>query len=365
LNGLILINETCKMRNIKLILVSALAFLSILPIKVFAQIKPEMILVDGGTFQMGNPKTDPQRKDDDDEAPVHMVKLNSFYIGKYEVSVKEYKSYVEDNSGSKKNASNSSIMGVFKSQVQQYLSTYKDKTDEDKDNYVSKNKINAILNDSVKMPPPPDEKFWEDHPDTKIFYNMLIRWWEWQDNYPMHCVTWYEAVAYCNWLSEKEGLEKCYSVNKDKGIDCDITKNGYRLPTEAEWEFAARGGTKSQNFIFSGSNSAAEVAWYDETTKEKAPQAMGSKKANELGIFDMSGNVWEWCSDYYFKTFYDDCKKQGTISNPMAITSNSYRVLRGGGWYYRAEYATVTSRDGPEPYYTNYTYGFRLARTIK
>ncbi len=350
------------MKKIQFIFLTAIAILSLSLSNANAQIKPDMVLVDGGTFLMGNPKTDPNRKDDKDEEPVHNVKVNGFYIGKFEVSVKEYKKFVDDSQGEK-----SGIMDVFKGQLLKFIDDDNQKIN-DKNEFsdkMSRNKINPILNDSVVMPPAPDEKFWEDHPDTKKYYPVVTSWWGFKDNYPMHCVTWYEAIAYCNWLSEKQGFEKCYSVNKDKGIDCDLNKNGYRLPTEAEWEFAARGGNKSQGFRYSGSNSVEEVAWIDETSGDAKPGEIGKKKANELGIYDMSGNVWEWCSDYYFKDYYTTCKKAGTVNNPFAATSNSYRVLRGGGWYYRTEYATLTSRDGPQPFYSNYAYGFRLARTNK
>jgi formylglycine-generating enzyme required for sulfatase activity len=213
-----------------------------------------------------------------------------------------------------------------------------------------------------KMPNPPDAEWYESHSETKKFYPTAAKtWWGWDENFPMHNVTWYDAVKYCNWLSEKNGLQVCYTKNADGGWDTDLSKTGYRLPTEAEWEFAARGGTKSKGTRFSGSNNSAEVAWYDETTSLKGPQKVKGLKANELGIYDMSGNVWEWCSDYYSKTYY----KTSPANNPFYATSQMYRVLRGGGWHYQGSFATVTSRDGPEPAYTNYNYGFRLAQTKK
>ncbi len=295
------------------------AILSI-PIAVFAQTKPDMVLVDGGSFQMGNAGT-ATPKGDPDERPVHAVSVKSFYIAKYELTVKEYKQFINDASAA-------------------YFSSKRDH----------------------KMPDEPNADWYAEHPDTKKFYPLPTHpWWGWVDDMPMQRITWYDAVAYCNWLSDKEGLQKCYVENEDGGIDLDRTKNGYRLPTEAEWEFAARGGNKSKNTIFSGSANASEVGWFDDTSQLKGPQKVGTKKPNELGIYDMCGNVWEWCSDYYDKAYYTKSPQ----ADPFNSVPSSYRVLRGGSWHYQVEHATVTSRDGPEPAFTNFNYGIRLARNAQ
>jgi formylglycine-generating enzyme required for sulfatase activity len=252
---------------------------------------------------------------------VHAVSVKSFYIAKYELTVKEYKQFINDASAS-------------------YFSGKRDH----------------------KMPDEPNADWYAEHPDTKKFYPLPTHpWWGWVDDMPMQRISWYDAVAYCNWLSDKEGLQKCYVENEDGGIDLDRTKNGYRLPTEAEWEFAARGGNKSKNTIFAGSANAADVCWYDDTSQLKGPQKVGSKKPNELGIYDMSGNVWEWCSDYYDKAYYTKSPQ----ADPFNSVPSSYRVLRGGSWHYQVEHATVTSRDGPEPAFTNFNYGIRLARNAQ
>ncbi len=285
-----------------------------------AQTKPDMVLVDGGSFQMGNPGTIAP-KGDIDERPVHAVSVKSFYIAKYELSVKEYKQFINDKSGD-----------LFSSKREH------------------------------KMPAAPDSAWYAEHPDTKKFYPLPTNpWWDWVDDLPMQHVTWYDAVAYCNWLSEKHGLQKCYVENQDGGIDLDRSKNGYRLPTEAEWEFAARGGNKSHNTLFAGSAKAADVCWYDDSSKLRGPQKIGTKQPNELGIYDMCGNVWEWCSDYYDKTYYEKSPK----ADPFDSNPSPYRVLRGGSWHYQVDHATVTSRDGPEPHYTNFNYGIRLARNAQ
>lgn len=123
-----------------------------------------------------------------------------------------------------------------------------------------------------------------------------------RETYPVSYVDWYDAVAYCNWLSEKADLAPCY-VEKGKLTECNFSANGYRLPTEAEWEYAARGGPKSQGFLYSGSNDPDDVGWYADNSGGEA-QPVGQLKPNELGIYDMSGNRWEWCWDWYDANYY-------------------------------------------------------------
>lgn len=152
------------------------------------------------------------------------------------------------------------------------------------------------------------------------------------DNYPVSNVHWFDAVMFCNKLSEMFNLPKVYNIsciyyNNKKAIcsayvTTDFSKRGFRLPTEAEWEFAARGGTNC-NFKYSGSNDADEVACYSQQ-----PVPIKSKKPNYLGLYDMSNNVWEWCNDRY-----DPLSNYYVISpskNPHGPNTQGWRVLRGG-----------------------------------
>ncbi|MDD3153085.1 MAG: SUMF1/EgtB/PvdO family nonheme iron enzyme, partial [Bacteroidales bacterium] len=131
------------------------------------------------------------------------------------------------------------------------------------------------------------------------------------------------------------------------------TGKTFRLPTEAEWEYAARGGNKSNGYKYSGGNILVHVAWCNDNSNSKA-HTVGTRRANELGIYDMSGNVLEWCSDWY------GSYSSGSQTNPTGPSSGSIRVLRGGSWSSSARYCRVSNRycDGPDS--RNSNYGFRL-----
>ena len=187
-------------------------------------------------------------------------------------------------------------------------------------------------------------------------------------NNPVNYVTWYDALVYCNNRSIMEKLTPCYSISgstkpNDWGsvptsdndtwnaVICDFTANGYRLPTEAEWEWAARGG---ENYTYAGSNDIDEVAWYKNNTR--GTRDVKTKTANAYGLYDMSGNVWEWCWDRY-----------GSISSETPDTgsvSGSSRCLRGGSWYFNASFAQVADRHYLNPS-SRSGYGFRVVRNAK
>jgi formylglycine-generating enzyme required for sulfatase activity len=173
-------------------------------------------------------------------------------------------------------------------------------------------------------------------------------------SHPVETVTWYNAVAFCNALSAREGLAQVYTINGTT-VTADWTRNGYRLPTEAEWEFAARGGTLSQSYTYPGSNDVNSVAWYI-ANAGSTTHPVGAKAPNELGLYDMSGNVWEWCWDWY------GSYSSGGQTNPIGPDSGTYRVMRGGSLGNPAERMRSTARDIGTPSTPGYTGGFRVVR---
>jgi len=175
------------------------------------------------------------------------------------------------------------------------------------------------------------------------------------DNYPVYYVSWLEAIEYCNRRSVKEGLTPAYS-GSGSSITCNWNANGYRLPTEAEWEYAAKGGNKDPMvYEYSGSNSVDTVAWYTSNSGGRT-QPVGTKAANSLGIHDMSGNVWEWCWDWY------GSYSSGSQTDPRGASSGSLRVCRGGGWGNSAVNVRSATRNDYTPPYRSYDLGFRLVR---
>ena len=152
---------------------------------------------------------------------------------------------------------------------------------------------------------------------------------------PVESIGWFDAINFCNKLSDIHGLKKCYSGN-DSNIQCDFTKNGYRLPTEIEWEYAARGGKSNSKFLYSGSDSKEEIGWFKENSNEMT-HPVKEKKPNILGIYDMSGNVWEFCWDKYGETKYLP------ILRNFDIRTKDYRILRGGSWKDNARMLRVSA----------------------
>lgn len=244
---------------------------------------PQMVTVDGGTFEMGCGKKD--KPCDKDEYPVHEVKLNTFLMSKYEVSTYEWKQ--------------------FASETKQKL------------------------------------------PSTG---------WKSQDNLPIANITWEQAILYCNWLSNKQGLTPAYT-KKGTQYECNFDANGYRLPTEAEWEYAARGGNKSKGYQYSGSDDLNSVAW-TKANSNGAPHPFGIKLPNELGIYDMTGNVWEWCWDWHNMDYY----KTQNHNNPRGPINGEKKVVRGGSWDSVPSYLRVSNRISTTLEVTYPFYGMRVVR---
>ncbi len=176
------------------------------------------------------------------------------------------------------------------------------------------------------------------------------------DNKPVNNVSWYEAVKFCNQKSKAEGLTPAYT-GKGENIKCNFSANGYRLPTEAEWEFAAKGGNRSKNYKFAGSNNPKEVAIFNRTLKAGVAP-VGSLKSNELGLYDMCGNVRELCWDWYGKYSAE------AQNNPTGPNSGKFKIERGGSWKHGQFFCRITTRAFHEPIFNYGSVGLRLVRSI-
>ena len=144
------------------------------------------------------------------------------------------------------------------------------------------------------------------------------------DDKPVQQVTWLQAVQYCNTRSLREGLQPCYDVAT---LKCNFDANGYRLPTEAEWEYACRAGTMGDYFFGSDVRDLRDCAWFRDNAR-KTTHPAGRKQPNAWGLHDMQGNVSEWCNDHYDEGYY----RKGENLNPRGPASGRYRALRGGNW---------------------------------
>lgn len=264
-------------------------------------VEPELAFVQGGKFFMGSKKDDPDAGNE--EKPQHEVLLSSFYMGKYEVTFDEFKTFVNETGY---------------------------KTDADKDG--GSNFWNST------------KRKWEIKPGLNWKFNSQGHTLDIDEKrLPVIHISWNDTQAYIQWLNQKTGKT-------------------YRLPTEAEWEFAAKGGMNSHGYVYSGSNNIDIVAYYN-TNSGKQPHSVGEKQSNELRIFDMTGNVWEWCEDWYDSTYF--AGRPDLDVNPSGGIPDRYRVIRGGSWNNPPVDCRVTSRRRITPDYRSSRLGFRLVLPSK
>ncbi|MEK7306171.1 MAG: formylglycine-generating enzyme family protein [Nitrospirota bacterium] len=259
-----------------------------------------MVFVKGGCYDMGDTFGD----GDPDEKPVHNVCVDDFYMGKYEVTVVEFRKFIQET-GYRTEAERGD--GCF----------YFDGKKASKDKSIS----------------------WRNPGFSQT------------EKHPVVCVSWNDAIEYTNWKSKKAGMN-------------------FRLPTEAEWEYAARSGGKNYKYSWGNGSPSGNIA--DETAKRQfsnfkiwsgyddgyvytAP--VGSFKANDLGLYDMTGNAWEWLSDWYGEDYY----KQSPKNNPKGPPDGKYILLRGGSWGDDPRYLRAANRSGVEPGGRYVNLGFRLA----
>ncbi len=261
------------------------------------------VQINGGIFTMGSPEDEAKRGDRETQ---HEVKMSEFWMSKYAVTVVDFKIFIEDS---------------------------KYQTDAEKAG-------SSRIWDGNK---------WTDKKGVNWGHGVRgEKRSASEDNHPVLHVSWNDAEAYSKWLSEKTGKQ-------------------FRLPTEAEWEYACRSGTHTP--FNTGKNLTTDEANYDgnypyhvnqkgQYRKNTVP--VDSFAPNAWGLYNMHGNVWEWCRDWYGEKYYDECKAKGVVENPENRTPGSSRVLRGGSWYNRAGGCRSAFRSDDPPDDRNYLIGFRL-----
>jgi formylglycine-generating enzyme required for sulfatase activity len=303
-----------------------------------ANIPGDMVYIPGGEFEMGDQFTEGGTE----ERPVHAVSVDSFFMGSFEISNQQYCDYLNSALGSGSiYLLGNRVYGTGNGQV------YCDTDGADAESQID-------FSD----------------PDFSVRYKGGR---DMSDD-PMQNVSWYGAVAYCNWRSGEEGHELCYNIS-DPNFPCDFSKHGYRLATEAEWEYASRGGehnpyyrfpwgdgiSHSQanyrangNYGYDGSYPIGYHPDWDGVLPHTS--VVGSFVANGYGLYDMAGNVFEWCNDWYDSVYYDT----SPYDNPTGPASGTFSILRGGSWYGNARYCRAACRYFMYPDSRDEFIGFRI-----
>jgi formylglycine-generating enzyme required for sulfatase activity len=343
------------------VLVIALSLLGVLALKFFDRKSPavteHLVLVQGGRFDMGDPFREGRR----DEVPVHPVTLADFYLAKYEVTLEAFSAFMEETG-----YTTSSENPVDREAQEKIMKRLEEKERFDEEAY--RLAMELISYGGCYK--------WD--PDTEAFEYLLDCNWRTPHfdqgrRDPVVCVSWIDAINFCNWRSRKAGLAEAYDLetgallDRNGEVTTDVTRvEGFRLPTEAEWEYAAREGGRTVRFgngrnlalaeeiNFNASRGGFDYARTGVYRKRTLP--VGSFAPNALGLHDMSGNAWEWCTDCYQP--YTDDKR----ANPIQVRGDR-RVVRGGRWGGDAQGARVFARDHFEPNNRCNNSGFRLARS--
>jgi len=329
---------------------------------------PETVLVPGGEFEMGDHigfgAEDP--KHPSDEVPIHELHIDSMYVGKYTVTTQQYCDYLN-------------------SALEQGLIEVRD------------GNVYAVGGSDLYC------ETREAVPYSRIGWNgKEFTVLDNRGRHPMVGVMWFGAVAYCNWLSSQSGYESCYDVSS---WECDFSKNGFRLPTEAEWEYAACGGRYDPYCVFPWGNdpNKARANW----PNSGDPYEVGSPPlttpvdfyngelhrkedfgwpgdqetyqtldgSNDYGLYDMAGNVWQFCHDWYNRDYYANCSHDNPRGpekgNPMP-DGKPYRVMRGGNWFNGVYgWSRVANRDPSyyrgqlDPNHPWYHVGLRVVRNAQ
>ena len=297
----------------------------------------DMVFILGGTFEMGD-----HHDEMSNALPVHTVTLDSFYMSKYGISNQQYADFL-----------NSAYPALIKVDGGVVYAA-----DDDSNSYPYCDTSTASSYSQINY-------------FVGVFTVNIKDGTMDMSNHPMVEASWYGSVAYCNWKSQQEGLESCYNLST---WQCDFTKNGYRLATEAEWEYAARGGNHSPYYRYSWGDSidgsmanyyssgdpfetgpswplTTPVGYYD---GNQTPA--GIDMANGYGLYDMTGNVYEWCNDWHDSSYYSS----SPTNNPTGPASGINRVMRGGEWFGSEFYCRVAYRNPSDPLNRMSVIGFRI-----